>query len=1501
MIGKKFRTTIYLLATLLTSLILVVSGTYAYAEMNSESNFVNGNYMNENLYAEDVDLTSDISNEEEVNLNDCPIDNFTDVRLINNSKYFINNPKHADNDKSDNIGGTCTTVAMQMLMGYHNYYSNRRLIPENAPDGTRFLDDDYGNLAHYPEIHNNAYTGLGGGEIGTEDSVFRAIFNRTTWPEFPGLGQNILAITNAAKKFVKDYSSVNEDEVSISSGIFSKSDAISDINNGTPIILGYNWFAGAGSFHVVPAYGYAKLDGVDGFIVHMGYKGNQTQVWVPAKWFGFQIRMSVNHWHGHTDMGDYDNSYREISCEECGFKKVDKTYLTNTEGNEIVKAKYTLKGEISLPTYLYGKKLTSIGDSAFANQTELMKMHMSLNVTTIGENAFLNCSNLVSVTSINYISRIGEGAFKGCKELTRLSLPSTLVEIGKQAFSNCSNLNIEVATNNPNYSAEHNILFNKEKTEILAAGKITNNYVVPASITTISDFAFEGNENLCLVHFCHNPIIKESAFTDCKNLSSVFFYSYEIPTELGSNCFANTDFVLYTPYVCQETYLSKFGQYTNQVDSIKVPISYFSDGEVVDTENVFFGSIIEDLPVPIKIGYEFLGWYNNAACEGQAYLKGEMWDTTNNVSLYAKWNAKQYIINFEGEHSIGIEPIIVYYDSPIGELPIVSREGYTFLGWKTNDGNYYNDNLVWKGDQSITLTSDWSANDYTITLNANGGKLNGLNTISVKYNGSLSTKTTVTREGYTFEGWYDSNNVQYITSAGDGTMLWNKANNETLFAHWSIKSYEIQINDNGSITWLGAKGFSEEKTNIEYGTVLNAINLIASFKRSSHGFKEGQIFDHFEYNDENLAWDSIPDLGENNAIITIVPKWVREKHTIYFNTGFDLRLEDTVGLYADVIQLPTNINRVGYTFRGWKSKDNVFVTWTTMPDLTPNEQNNGSTTLYADWENYPYIITYKPNGGTGTMIPSNHRYGISQNLSANQFTKVGYTFKGWSRSINGAIAFTDKQDVRNLTTTKDGNVLLYAQWEPNIYKAFLDMQGGADGDASTDVRFGLEMPMAKAPTMKNYTFGGYYELPNGGGIKFYNSNMSSNAKWFYDGNKTLYANWIPDVYSVNYHANRHPHSSHEVTGTMNQSNHPVGVKTKLSANSFDGYHWWFNGWSDKEGNKYKDEEEIDPLSMVSENKVIDLYAQWKVGKYWIIYSVDGPRAEIHDNFLYEFDYTHRFGAPDYDGWTFDHWNMNDNYYSSSKNISVYNPPLKGNTVSITAVYNKNCIAEGSLITLADGSQKAVEELTVGEQLLVWNLMTGQFDTAPVLFIDSDARQEYEVINLQFSDGTNVKVITEHAFWDFDLNQYVFLRADAVKYIGHWFNKQTTDTDSNMTWTRVKLTNVVIQQEYTSAWSPVTFGHLCYYVNGMLSMPGATEGLINIFDVDIDTMKINEEAYNKDIEKYGLFTYEEFSQVVDIPKEIFEAFNGQYLKVAIGKGLLTRESIEELVEHYAKFF
>lgn len=230
-----------------------------------------------------------------------------------------------------------------------------------------------------------------------------------------------------------------------------------------------------------------------------------------------------------------------------------------------------------------------------------------------------------------------------------------------------------------------------------------------------------------------------------------------------------------------------------------------------------------------------------------------------------------------------------------------------------------------------------------------------------------------------------------------------------------------------------------------------------------------------------------------------------------------------------------------------------------------------------------------------------------------------------------------------------------------------------------------------------------------------------------------------------------------------------------------------------------------------------------------------------------------------------------------------------------------CVAAGTLITLADGRQVPVESLTGNELLLVWNLFTGKFDVAPILFIDSEAAGIYEVITLTFSDGTTLKVIDEHALWDFDLNEYVFMRSDAAKYIGHWFNKQTYDSDGNMIYTRVQLVGVTVTEEYTSAWSPVTYGHLCFYVNGMLSMPGATTGLINIFEVDPDTMTIDEEQYLADIETYGLFTYEEFAALYPVPEEIFDAFGGQYLKVAMGKGLLTEDMISILINRYSEFF
>lgn len=230
----------------------------------------------------------------------------------------------------------------------------------------------------------------------------------------------------------------------------------------------------------------------------------------------------------------------------------------------------------------------------------------------------------------------------------------------------------------------------------------------------------------------------------------------------------------------------------------------------------------------------------------------------------------------------------------------------------------------------------------------------------------------------------------------------------------------------------------------------------------------------------------------------------------------------------------------------------------------------------------------------------------------------------------------------------------------------------------------------------------------------------------------------------------------------------------------------------------------------------------------------------------------------------------------------------------------SCITTGSLITLADGTQSQVENLTGNEQLLVWDMLNGTFTSAPILFIDIDPTTTYEVITLTFSDGTTVNVIDEHAFYDTTLNKYVFLRSDASQYIGHYFTKQILDGNNNMIQTTVQLVGVSIEEQITTAYSPVTYGHLCYYVNGMLSMPGNTESFINIFDVNPIIMAYDETAMAQDIATYGLYTYEEFSNIIPIPQLVFDAFNGQYLKVAIGKGITTLEEIQALLDRYSVF-
>ena len=66
------------------------------------------------------------------------------------------------------------------------------------------------------------------------------------------------------------------------------------------------------------------------------------------------------------------------------------------------------------------------------------------------------------------------------------------------------------------------------------------------------------------------------------------------------------------------------------------------------------------------------------------------------------------------------------------------------------------------------------------------------------------------------------------------------------------------------------------------------------------------------------------------------------------------------------------------------------------------------------------------------------------------------------------------------------------------------------------------------------------------------------------------------------------------------------------------------------------------------------------------------------------------------------------------------------------------------------------------------------------------------------------------------------------------------------------------------------------------------------------MTYDEEAIMRDIETYGLFTYEELNAIAPLSREMFEAAGGAYMKISIGKGNLTLDELRAMIERYSKF-
>ena len=188
--------------------------------------------------------------------------------------------------------------------------------------------------------------------------------------------------------------------------------------------------------------------------------------------------------------------------------------------------------DITLP-----ETVVSINSYAFERCTSLPSINLE-NIKTIGASAFRNCISFTSVTISDNTTTIGKAAFWNCSNIESVSIGKNVTSIGEGeyigsgSFDECNSVTaFEVDSDNQYYSNdEYGALLNKDQTVLMnyPLGNTRTNYIMPDSVTTIQIGAFYECQNLTTLTFSSSlRKIKGSAFYSCK----VKDYYYPAPKE----------------------------------------------------------------------------------------------------------------------------------------------------------------------------------------------------------------------------------------------------------------------------------------------------------------------------------------------------------------------------------------------------------------------------------------------------------------------------------------------------------------------------------------------------------------------------------------------------------------------------------------------------------------------------------------------------------------------------------------------------------------------------------------------------------------------------------------------------------------------------------------------------------------------------------------------------------------------------------------------------------
>ena len=453
---------------------------------------------------------------------------------------------------------------------------------------------------------------------------------------------------------------------------------------------------------------YEDINGASGFSF---VKDNWTDSW------GFGA-VSSGELHDAVYKGDHITINPGSDDEESKHNFIIRLDLTNWDWNTKTGATFTVTVAAATNTFYFNPTTGTITKYGESDTVVVIPSKINgVTVETIGHGAFER-SAVTSVTIPDSVTAILDRAFANCFQLTNISIPNSVTSIGFSAFEHCTSLKSITLPSSLNSISE--ALFSD-------CSQLTTIHI-PDSVLSIQDYAFGNCTRLETIRI---PVsvtsIGNLAFARCPNSMTVTYSG----SKKQWDSIKGKDELLNIPLVCNKL------EATFDPDNGDPTVTKFIDND----KNSKFEELV---PEPTKENYTFAGWYNgNKKFDFTTVPTGD-------VTLTAKWTAKDYEVSFITEHGKTPTSQNVPYNKTATNPGELTAEGYTFDGWYAEDNTKFDFTQPIKSN--TTVYAKWTAKDYEVSFVTEHGDAPASQ--NVKYNNPATNPGELTEEGYTFIGWY---------------------------------------------------------------------------------------------------------------------------------------------------------------------------------------------------------------------------------------------------------------------------------------------------------------------------------------------------------------------------------------------------------------------------------------------------------------------------------------------------------------------------------------------------------------------------------------------------------------------------------------------------------------------------------------------------------------------------------------------------------------------------